>query len=226
MKEAFLLLVSILFSITHYANGIIGVTDRSHNAFLKTQDSLISQIHPTIKQLFYDLPLEKSRKDLREIILNDKRFVSTDSIFNNYKPDTFFKGNSVDKGQIGSMPDSMQILLALGYTSLSTEKGGEPDFKNISLLTFKYFFSSKDSVDKEYEKLLHSVYPILSDSSSEKSVSPYSIGKESGQMIINGKLFESFNPYFRVGVSSISMLPANKSQSVFILDIVFSKEDK
>ena len=66
------------------------------------------------------------------------------------------------------MPDSMQILLALGYTSLSTEKGGEPDFKNISLLNFKYFYSSKDSVDKEYEKLLHSVYPILSDSSSEK----------------------------------------------------------
>ena len=122
MKEAFLLLVSILFSITLYANGIIGETESSHNAFLKTQDSLISQIHPTIKQLFYDLPLEKSRKDLREIILNDKRFVSTDSIFNNYEPDTFFKGNSVDQGQIGSMPDSMQILLALGYTSLSTEK--------------------------------------------------------------------------------------------------------
>jgi uncharacterized protein (DUF1015 family) len=52
MKEAFLLLVSILFSITLYANGIIGETESSHNAFLKTQDSLISQIHPTIKQLF------------------------------------------------------------------------------------------------------------------------------------------------------------------------------
>ena len=32
------------------------------------------QIQPVIKNIFYNLPLEKPRLDLREVILNDKRF--------------------------------------------------------------------------------------------------------------------------------------------------------
>ena len=226
MKKPLFLLILILFSISVFDTGIIGSTVSLHKDHLNTLDTLTDKIHPTVKQIFYNLPLEKSRLELREVILNDKRFFSTDTIFNNYQPSSFFKGNAIDKGLMESKPDSIQILLALGNTSLTIEKGGEADFKNIMLLNCKYFYSSKESVDKEYEKLLHRLYPILTDSTSEKSLSPYSIGKESGQMIIVGKLFESFKPYFRIGISSITMLPTNNSKSVFVLDIVFSKEDE
>ncbi|MDI9340355.1 MAG: hypothetical protein QM534_07250 [Sediminibacterium sp.] len=184
------------------------------------------QIHPIIKNIFHNLPLEKSRLDLREVILNDKRFVLTDTTFNNYKPSTFFKGVTTDKGLIKSNPDSIQVMLFLGNTSLPTEKGGEADFKDIMLLNFKYFYSSKDNVEIEYKRILNMLYPILKDSSSEKSESPYSNGNVSGQMTVISEIFQNYNPYYRVGISSISKVSSDNSKSIFTLDIVFSKEDK
>jgi hypothetical protein len=225
MKQRFYFLTVILFSLTLYAIGTIGSTVGMHYEYLIKLDTLTGQIHPVVKQLFYGLPLEKSRKDIREAILNDKRFVSTDSVFNNYQPFSFFKGVSADRGLIQSKPDSIQVLLALGHTSLTTEKGGEADFKDIMLLNYKYFYSSKDSVEMEYRRLLTMFYPIFKDSTSEKSESPFSIGKVSGQMIINGNIFESYKPYYRVGINSISMIPTDDSKSIFVLDIVFGKED-
>jgi hypothetical protein len=114
----------------------------------------------------------------------------------------------------------------LGNTSLSTEKGAEADFKDIMLLNCKYYYSSKNNVDMEYERLLNMLQPILKDTSSGKSESPFLIGKSYGQMIVVENIFESFKPYYRVGISSTSMIPANNSKSIFVLDIVFSKEDK
>lgn len=226
MKKTIFLLIFILFSIALNATSFKGSQFGIDKDYVINFDTLKEQVHPTVKKIFYDLPLEKSRKELLEVILNDKRFVSTDSIFNNYKPNSFFKGISTNYGLIESKPDSIQILLALGYTSLTIEKGGEADFKNIMLLNCKYYYSSKDVVYIEYEKLLHKLYPILSDSTSDTSFSPYSIGKESGKMIIDGKIFENFKPYYRIGISSISMLPDNNGKSVYVLDLVFGKEDK
>lgn len=226
MKQTLSLFTLILFLVSKCATGITDSTVSSHKESVKTPDTLTGQIHPVVKQIFYDLPLEKSREDILNKILNDKKFVSTDFFFNNYQPSSFFKGNTTDRGLITSKPDSIQVLLALGYTSLTTEKGGKADYKNIMLLNCKYFYSSKDSVEREYGKLLKMLYPILTDSSSTKSESPYSTGKVSGQMISNGKIFESYKPYYRVGINSISMIPANNSKSVFVLDIVYGKEDK
>ena len=226
MKQTLYLLTLILFSLTICAKGIIDSNVSIQKEYLKTLDTITEQIHPVIKQIFYNLPIEKSRKYLRDIILNDKRFVSTDSIFNNYQPSSFFKGITANRGQINSKPDSIKILLFLGNTSLSTEKGAEADFKDIMLLNCKYYYSSKNNVDMEYERLLNMLQPILKDTSSRKSESPFLIGKSHGQMIVVENIFESFNPYYRVGISSTSMIPANNSKSIFVLDIVFSKEDK
>lgn len=226
MKQAPYLLILILLSITICATGIIGSTVSIQKEYLKTPDTITGQIHPLVKQIFYDLPLEKSRKDLRDFILNDKRFISTDSIFNNYHPLSFFKGITTDKGLIISNPDSIKVLLFLGNTSLSTEKGGEADFKDIMLVNCKYYYSSKDNVEMEYGRLQNMLQPILKDTSSGKSEAPYLIGKSRGQMIIFEKIFESFKPYYRVGISSTTMKPANGSKSIFVLDIVFGKEDK
>jgi hypothetical protein len=102
------------------------------------------QVHPIVENIFYNLPLEKSRLDLREVIVNDKRFILTDTTFNGYPPTTFFKGVTANKGFIKSNPDSIQVLLAYGNAALVTEKGGQEDFnKHPMLLECKYFFSYK-----------------------------------------------------------------------------------
>ncbi|MFM9949559.1 MAG: hypothetical protein ACKV1O_16600, partial [Saprospiraceae bacterium] len=93
-----------------------------------------SQVHPIIENIFYNLPLEKSRLDLREVIINDKRFILTDTTFNDYPPPTFFKGITADKGLIKSNPDSIQVLLAYGNAALVTEKGGQKDFNKHPML--------------------------------------------------------------------------------------------
>ena len=74
------------------------------------------QVHPIIESIFYNLPLENSRLDLREVIVNDKRFILTDTTFNDYQPSSFFKGITADKGLIKSNPDSIQVMLIYGLS--------------------------------------------------------------------------------------------------------------
>jgi hypothetical protein len=193
----------------------------------QTDDTVqTKQVHPIIESVFYNLPLEKSRLDLREVIVNDKRFILTDTTFNNFKPSSFFKGITTDKGLIKSNPDSIQVMLFYGNAALVTEKGGQEDFNKHPMgLQCKYFFSNKDSVEMEYRRLLNLVHPIFADTSSikdDKWESQYSKGSEK----CIGKIFDHFDPYYRVAISTISFTPADGSKSVFVLDVVFSKEDK
>ncbi|MFN5704284.1 MAG: hypothetical protein ACK45U_00340, partial [bacterium] len=88
-----------------------------------TEEELNFQVHPIIKNIFYNLPLHKSRLALREAIINDSRFLLTDTNFNNFKPSTFFKGISTDNGLIKSKPDSIHVMLVYGNASLVTTKG-------------------------------------------------------------------------------------------------------
>jgi hypothetical protein len=174
----------------------------------------------------YDLPLEESRLDLREVILNDKRFILTDTTFNDFPPSTFFKGSTVDKGVIKSDPDSIQIMLIYGNAALVTEKGGEEDFtKNPMILECKYFFSNKDSAEMEYKRLLNWVNPIYTDTSSINDDKWEAQFSKSTEKCV-GKIFDHFDPYYRVAISYISVIPVNDSKPVFLLDIAFSKEDK
>jgi hypothetical protein len=185
-----------------------------------------SQIHSVIENIFYNLPLEKSRLDLREVIVNDKRFILTDTTFNDYPATTFFKGITADKGLIKSTPDSIQVLLAYGNAALVTEKGGQEDTtKHPMLLEYKYFFSYKDSVEMEYRRLLNLVHPIYTDTSSIKDDKWEAQFSKSTEKCI-GKIFDHFDPYYRVAISYISVIPVDGSKPVFVLDIVFSKEDK
>jgi hypothetical protein len=185
-----------------------------------------SQVHSVIENIFYNLPLEKSRLDLREVIVNDKRFILTDTTFNNFKPSSFFKGITADKGLIKSNPDSIQVLLFYGNAALVTEKGGQEDStKHPMGLQCKYFFSNKDSVELEYRSLLNLVYPIYTDTSSIKDDKWEAQFSKSSEKCI-GKIFDHFDPYYRVGISYISVIPVDGSKPVFVLDLVFSKEDK
>jgi hypothetical protein len=202
-------------------------TNLPSKAKTQTDDTVkIIKVHSIIKQIFYNLPLEKSRLDLRKVILNDKRFILTDTNFNDFPPSTFFKGNVNDNGIIQSNPDSIQVLLAYGNAALVTEKGGEKDFNNHPmLLECNYFFSNKKSVELEYNRLLNLVQPIFTDTSSimdDKWEAQFS--KSSEKCI--GKIFDHFDPYYRLGIAYISVIPVDQSSPYYVLNIVFSKEDK
>jgi hypothetical protein len=226
MRKSLYLFLLVLFSLAIISSAITDSNiDREKTPFVFC-DSLYEKVHPFVKNLFYNLPLDKTRKEIREIIIEDKRFISTDSVFNNYQPSSFFKGITFDKGLVTSKPDSIEVLLAMGNTSISVHKGGESEFNDIMILNCRYFYSSKYIVQIEFERLLNSLKPILNDSITGKSESRYLIGKTNGTMIVNEVLFESYKPYYRVGVSTISMIPDNRSKSTFVLEIVFGKVDE
>ena len=188
------------------------------------------QVHPIIEKIFYNLPLGKSRLDLRDIIVNDKRFISTDTTFNNYNPSSFFKGITTNKGLIKSNPDSIQVMLIYGNASLITEKGGEEDTsKHPMIVECTYFFSNKESAEMDYRRILNLIYPIFTDTSSIMEdiwEMPYSTGKQNGTQKCIGKIFDNYHPYYRIAISTISFIPKDGSKPVFVLDIAFSKEDK
>jgi hypothetical protein len=188
------------------------------------------QVHPIIENIFYNLPLEKSRLDLRKVIINDKRFILIDTTFNNLKPSSFFKGITTDKGLVQSNPDSIQIMLIYGNAALVVEKGGQEDTtKHPMILECEYFFSNRESAEMEYKRILNLVHPIYTDTSSimvDNWETGYSIGKQKGTQKCIGKIFDCFEPYYRVAVSNISYTPEDGSKPVFVLDIAFSKEDK
>jgi hypothetical protein len=226
MKITFLIL--IITTLTAYNFGTKSPQAQETNP--STDTGQAGQAHPIIENIFYNLPLDKSRLDLCEIIVNDKRFISTDTTFNNYKPLSFFKGITSDKGLIKSNPDSIQVMLIYGNASLTTVKGGQKDStKHPMILEFQYFFSNKESAEMEYARILNMVHPIFTDTSSimdDKWETEYSKGKQKGTQKCIGKIFDSFEPYYRVAISTISFIPADGSNPVFVLDLAFSKEDK
>lgn len=199
---------------------------QNHEKSQSVETAQTIKVYAIIENIFYNLPLGKSRLDLREVILKDKRFILTDTTFNDYPPSTFFKGITTDKGLLKSKPDSIELLLAYGNAALVTEKGGKEDFnKHPMLLECKYFFSNKDKVEMEYRRLLNLVQPIYTDTSSIKEDKWEAQFSKSSEKCI-GKIFDHFDPYYRVGISYIAVKPVDGSEPVYLLDVVFSKEDK
>ncbi len=230
MKKTLLILIITTFTAALTACNFVTKNPQAQETNQSTDTDQTGQVHPVIENIFYNLPLDKSRLDLREIIVNDKRFISTDTTFNNYKPLSFFKGITTDKGLIKSNPDSIQVMLIYGNASLTTEKGGQEDTtKHPMILECQYFFSNKESAEMEYGRILNMVHPVFTDTSSimdDKWETEYSKGKQKGTQKCIGKIFDSFEPYYRVAISTISFIPTDGSKPVFVLDIAFSKEDK
>lgn len=196
-----------------------------------TSDTLNGgSVHPIIEKLFYGLPLKLSRLDLRDVMMHDQRFVSTDSTFNGYPPATFFKGITKEKGQIESNPDSIQVMLVYGNASLVTVKGGQTDSsKHPVILNVKYFFSSKAQAVAEYGRISRLIAPLYSDSSDileNTWEADYSKGKQKGIQRSIGKIYDHFNPYYRLSISTVSFEPMDKSAAEYVLEIAFSKVDR
>ncbi len=231
-KEKTMKRVLIIVSFTVFLVGLVRAVSCSGAEKTQTQETKLAadtaqtfQVSSVIENIFYNLPLEKSRLDLREVILNDKRFTLTDTTFNDFPPPTFFKGITSEKGLIKNNPDSIQVMLIYGNAALVTVKGGEEDFdKHPMILECQYFFSNKDSANAEYERLLKMVQPIFTDTTSIQNdnwEAEFSKGKEK----CVGKIFDHFDPYYRLSISTISFTPYKGTKSYFVLNISFSKED-
>jgi hypothetical protein len=184
--------------------------------FILTQTLTFGQINSTVSNIFYNLPLDKSRADLREIIASDKRFVSTDTVSNIMKfTMPYFLGTIKETSIVKSNPDSTEIHLSFGSSTFSRTKGGEKDFIPIMFLSLKYYYSNIDSVKVEYDKLLKLLQVELKESSDTKMESTQS------QFKAIGKLFENFNPYY-----SVEVLSASVTNNVYGLYIEFRREEK
>jgi hypothetical protein len=175
------------------------------------------QIHPKVGQIFYDLPLDKTRAELREIIARDKRFRSTDTLSEIVKDSIpYFRGVTSDKGVIKSKPDSIEIQLTFGHSASIRSKSGQAD-----LLKFKYFYSVKDSVESEYQNLVKLLNGVFKDSSDIRVETPYSKGSPRYQYNASGKVFENFDPYYRV-----ELLKATMGNNTFALFVEYSRPEK
>ena len=87
MKKTLLILILIL-TVTTFTIALgttacnFGTKNPQTQEKTQTADTVqIRQVHSIIENIFYNLPLEKSRLDLREVIINDKRFILTDTTF-------------------------------------------------------------------------------------------------------------------------------------------------
>ncbi len=182
----------------------------------------IGQIHPTVKHIFYDLPLEKSRLDLREIIASDKRFTTSDTISNLFKNTMpYFLGVATDKGVVSSKPDSIEIHLSFANTTFANVKGGQQEYRTIMYLSLKYFYSNNSSVKAEYKNLIKMLSTTLKDSFDVEVKETYTSDPSRVQFKSIGKTFENFDPYYSVQILTTSM-----ANNIYALNIEFRSEEK
>jgi hypothetical protein len=117
------------------------------------------QTNPIVKNLFYNLPLDSSCQDIRKTIKTDKRFIPRNNDTSQFaNPYTYF-GITSDKGVMQLRPDSIEIGLTVGFTRV-VDRRGKAKSVSITFLRLQYFYSSKDSVQKEYERVLYMLRPI------------------------------------------------------------------
>jgi hypothetical protein len=227
MKILFLLLGAVVIATA----GTIGFYPGSKQLQATTKTPMadtveVVEVPSAIKRLFYNLPLEKTRLELLKEIKTDERFILTDAPFNNFEPSSFFKGVTSHQGLIKAKADSIEVMLIYGDAALVTEKGGEEDFnKHPMILDCQYFFSNKDSAVAEYNHILQMISPLYQDTSTiqnDEWESTYSRGTQK----CTGKIFDHFDPYYRLAIASLSYIPSDGSTPVFVVDMAFSKEDK
>lgn len=227
-----IIFISFIAIITQLSNESLGASDsfEQKKEIVSSDTTVFGPTDPIVEHIFYHLPLTYKRSDLRKCILTDPRFVLTDTSYNDFKPSSFFKGITLDKGVIEHTPDSIQILLIHGNAALITEKGGDADFKkHPMMLVFKYYYSYPDSVDAEYMRLISLIGPLYADQELIKEdtwETQYSSGDMTGTAKCIGKIFDHFEPYYRVSISQISFHPSIQNKVVYVLEIVFSKEDE
>src|SRR5688572_5220794 len=124
----------------------------------------IAQTHPRVREIFFNLPLDESWENNYKILSTDKRFYATEdarkgkllSYINS------FSGWSTDQGIIEAPADSIEVELTWGTIALPLKRKRTKPVMQVILKT-RYYYASKDSVEKEYEQLLNVLRPLIKD---------------------------------------------------------------
>jgi hypothetical protein len=168
----------------------------------------IGQTDETVKHIFLDLPLDKPRADIQKFIKSDKRFRSTDADTNDFNMFTYI-GLSSDYGVIKSHPDSVEVELTYGGPN------------NMTFITVRYFYTSRNTVDKEYQRVLSMFRPIFKDTLFSRIDTVYSDSPIRSQ-------FKSYQMTFRNSKSTSSIDVANvcMTKNYFGLFIEYRRKEE
>jgi hypothetical protein len=100
------------------------------------------QINPKANSLFFNLPLDSSRKEIQKRLKADKNFKEyfgadtsdfTEKLFNTYL------GRTLEKGLLKSQPDSIEIELTFGIAEHKVNKRVSKATKVQTILRVKYY---------------------------------------------------------------------------------------
>jgi len=159
----------------------------------------LRQTDPRVKQIFLNLPLDKSRSDIQNAIKSDRRFISTDTDTTDLLNEFTYIGLSKDNGVVKSKPDSVEIELTYGITADGSNTKSKA-FGDKTILKLRYFYSSRDSVEKEYQNLLKILQPNFKDAGNTRIDTIYSDSPHRRQFKATGMTFTNNKPKFTVQV--------------------------
>ncbi|MFT3682153.1 MAG: hypothetical protein QM791_17900 [Ferruginibacter sp.] len=131
---------------------------------------LFGQLKSPVRELFFGINLNASRKAIYNQLASDKRFfqkgyIETDSLSPFYHGE--FHGLSFDKGLVEAKPDSIEI--SLNWLKISRlVKNGEHETINNLIFFSKYYYSSNDIAKKEYQQIIDLVSRKNSDTSHQE----------------------------------------------------------
>jgi hypothetical protein len=173
-----------------------------------------------IKHIFYDLPLDKSRPEIRKTLLTDNRFKSTNTDTNDFTTSwSTFIGLCSDQGVIKSTPDSIEIELTFGSSSTFSKK--RKKHTSLTYVKIRYFYSSLDSVELEYNRIANMLRPIFTDTTLTGIDTVFSDSSVRSQFKAKGMTFRNANSNY-----SVELLSAIITKNYYGLFIEYTREDK
>jgi len=184
------------------------------------------QTSSIVKNIFYNLPLDKQRFDIYETLKSDKRFKSSTkdtnhlNIFSIYS----YSGLCQDNGIVKSKADSIEIELsnAIGLSpTKKINKKGKSKTINFTFLEIRYFYPSRDSAEKEYKNLLNILEPVFKDTGFITIDTIYSDSPLRSQFKATGIIFNNHKPKY-----SVRVLIASITKNYFRLSIEFERDEK
>jgi hypothetical protein len=165
------------------------------------------QTNASIKEIFYNLPLDASRKMIKKQLASDKTFLSSEKPSDTafiFLEDTFL-GLCNNNGLIRTVPDSVEVELTFGYSLSREKKKGNNRYSNDLFLKLRYYYSIKDSAEKEYHSMLGKLRPLTKDTLPIEVDTIYSDSPNRSKLKAKGTEFIFHKPDYKVTVLSVSI---------------------
>lgn len=140
-------------------------------------------------------------------LLSDKRFLSressSDTAFN--LVEGTFLGLCNNNGLIRTAPDSVEVELTFGYSFSPEKKKRNNKSSNDLYLKLRYYYSVRDSAEKEYHNMLGILRPLTKDTLFTGIDTIYSDSPIRSKLKAKGMEFVFRKPYYKVTVLSVSI---------------------